>query len=146
MTSVDCPTDCLGESGLALTLSRLTGCLCQGFWAAIYPGDSQALTSAGNCTFHLTALFVHIIEGTDENRADLIEVATTDRAQFAHAAQRARDDRARAKVKADTEAELSAHGFTILDRDRGYYETDYIHIRELIASAKARTRAGRTAA
>ncbi len=70
----------------------------------------------------------------DETRADLIEVATTDPAQFPHAAQRARDDRARAKIKADTEAELSAHGFAILDRDRGYYETDYINIRELVTT------------
>lgn len=71
-------------------------------------------------------------EDDDETRADLIDVATTDPAQFAHAAQRARDDRARAKIKADTEADLKAGGFEILDRDRGYYETDYVRISELV--------------
>ena len=70
-------------------------------------------------------------EDDEETRADLIDVATTDPAQFVHAAQRARDDRARTKIKAETEAELSAHGFEILDRDRGYYETDYVRISEL---------------
>ncbi len=69
-----------------------------------------------------------------EIRADLIDVATTDPAQFAHAAQRARDDRERAKVKADAEAELAGRGYEILDRDRGYYETDYTRLSELVTA------------
>lgn len=69
-----------------------------------------------------------------EARAQLIDVATHDPAQFAHTAQRARDDRARAKVKADTEADLTARGFEVLDRDRGYYETDYTRLNELVTA------------
>ena len=69
----------------------------------------------------------------DENtRAELIEYAQQDAAQFPHAAQRARDDRARAKVQADIEADLAARGFEVLPRERGYYETDYIRISELL--------------
>ncbi|HWU45751.1 MAG TPA: ParB/RepB/Spo0J family partition protein [Humibacter sp.] len=70
-------------------------------------------------------------EDDDATRADLIEIAINDPAQFTHAAQRARDDRARAQVKAQTEDELRGRGYEILDRDRGYYDTDYISIREL---------------
>ncbi|MCJ1698072.1 ParB/RepB/Spo0J family partition protein, partial [Rathayibacter caricis] len=39
-------------------------------------------------------------EEDEQTRAQLIKVATTDPAQFVHAAQRARDERARAQVKA----------------------------------------------
>ena len=70
-------------------------------------------------------------EGDDETVADLIDVAENDPAQFAHAAQRARDERRLAKIKADATADLIERGYEILDRDRGYYETDYISIREL---------------
>lgn len=64
-------------------------------------------------------------EDDEATRADLIGIAINDPAQFAHAAQRARDDRARAQVKAQTEDELRGRGYEILDHDRGYYETDY---------------------
>ena len=70
-------------------------------------------------------------EDDETTRADLIGIAINDPGQFAHAAQRARDERARAQVKAQTEDELRGRGYEILDRDRGYYETDYISIREL---------------
>jgi ParB family chromosome partitioning protein len=73
-------------------------------------------------------------DGDEAIRADLIQVATTDPAQFAHAAQRARDDKARAQVKADAEAELSGRGYTILDNDPGYYDTEYTRISELLTA------------
>jgi ParB family chromosome partitioning protein len=71
-------------------------------------------------------------EGGDKTVADLIEVAVTDPAQFAHAAQRARDNIKRSTVKKATEAELAARGFEILDREFGYYETDYVGINNLV--------------
>ncbi|MBN9628999.1 MAG: chromosome partitioning protein, partial [Actinobacteria bacterium] len=73
-------------------------------------------------------------DGDEEIRADLIQVATTDPAQFAHAAQRARDEKARATTKADTEAGLVGRGYTILDSDAGYYDTEYTRISELLTA------------
>lgn len=70
-------------------------------------------------------------EGDADTVADLIDVAENNPAQFAHAAQRARDERRLAKIKADATADLIGRGYEVLDRDRGYYETDYISIREL---------------
>ena len=63
--------------------------------------------------------------------ADLIDVAENNPTQFAHAAQRARDERRLAKITADATADLIERGYEVLDRDRGYYETDYISVREL---------------
>jgi ParB family chromosome partitioning protein len=71
-------------------------------------------------------------DGDSEIRADLIQVATTDPAQFAHAAQRARDEKTRAKTKTDAEADLAGRGYLILDSDPGYYDTDYTRISELL--------------
>lgn len=70
-------------------------------------------------------------DGDAETVASLIEVAETDPTQFAHTAQRARDDRRLAKIKADATAELIERGYEVLTRDPGYYETDYINIHEL---------------
>jgi ParB family chromosome partitioning protein len=74
------------------------------------------------------------VDGDDDIRADLIQVATTDPAQFAHAAQRARDDKARAQVKADAETELSGRGYVVLENDPGYYDTEYTRISELLTA------------
>ena len=67
-------------------------------------------------------------EGDDETVSVLIDIATTSPEQFAHAAQRARDDKRVATMKADAAADLIARGFEVLDRDRGSYETDYTSI------------------
>lgn len=71
-------------------------------------------------------------EGDDETVSQLIEVAENEPTQFAHAAQRARDDKRRAEITAAATADLIERGYEILTRDRGYYETDYISIRELV--------------
>ena len=73
-------------------------------------------------------------DGDEEIRADLIQVATTDPAQFAHAAQRARDEKARAKTKTDAEADLAGRGYLILDLDPGYYDTVYTRVSELLTA------------
>ncbi|SDZ48473.1 ParB/RepB/Spo0J family partition protein [Herbiconiux ginsengi] len=73
-------------------------------------------------------------QGDDDTVADLIETATTDPGQFAHAAQRARDEKARAEEKAAVEAEYAARGYTVLDRERGHYETDYTLVRNLVSA------------
>jgi ParB family chromosome partitioning protein len=72
-------------------------------------------------------------EGDDETVTDLIDMATTVPEQFAHAVQRARDNRRRATIKAEATADLIARGYTILDREPGYYETDgAVRLRELV--------------
>ncbi|POH62979.1 chromosome partitioning protein [Cryobacterium zongtaii] len=67
-------------------------------------------------------------EGDDETVSVLIDIATTSPEQFAHAAQRARDDKRVATMKADATADLIARGFEVLDRERGSYENDYTSI------------------
>jgi ParB family chromosome partitioning protein len=67
-------------------------------------------------------------EGDDETVSVLIDIATSTPEQFAHAVQRARDDKRVATMKADATADLIARGFTVLDRDRGSYENDYTSI------------------
>ena len=67
----------------------------------------------------------------DATRAQLIEVATSDPTQFTHAAQRARDERTRAKVKADAESDLTARGYTIIDHEVYYGDSGHTNIREL---------------
>lgn len=73
-------------------------------------------------------------DGEDDIRADLIQVATTDPAQFAHAAQRARDEKARVATKANAEAEVAGSGYTVLENDPGYYDIDYTRISELLTA------------
>jgi ParB family chromosome partitioning protein len=74
-------------------------------------------------------------EGDNETVTDLIDMATTVPEQFAHAVQRARDDRRRATIKAEATADLIARGYTVLDREPGYYETDGpVRIRELVTA------------
>lgn len=96
--------------------------------------ESQFATAAvveHQLTFDQAAALIEF-EGDDGKVADLIEVATTEPAQFAHAAQRARDDKARAEEVARVSVELREQGYTVLDRDPGYYDDTYIRIGDLV--------------
>ena len=62
----------------------------------------------------------------------LIEVATESPEQFAHATQRARDEKRLSAIRETATAELIARGFTVLDHEPGYYETDYTPVRDLL--------------
>lgn len=77
-------------------------------------------------------------EGEDDTVASLIEVATKQPEQFAHTAQRARDEKALAEQVAQTCVELREKGFTILDRDPGYYDTDHTRISNLLTEDGSR--------
>jgi len=70
-------------------------------------------------------------EDDPEVTADLIQVATTEPAKFAHAVQRARDERERARRKADAIADLTARGFAVLDSRPGYNDKSHTSIRDL---------------
>jgi ParB family chromosome partitioning protein len=73
-------------------------------------------------------------EGEDDTVASLIEVATKQPEQFAHTAQRARDEKALAEQLAQTCVELREKGFTILESDPGYYDTDHTRISNLLSN------------
>lgn len=63
--------------------------------------------------------------------AALIETAAKDPARFEHEAQRARDERARAQVQAEAVADLTARGYTILEREVYYGEPGPINLNAL---------------
>lgn len=96
--------------------------------------ESQFATAAvveHQLTFDQAATLIEF-EGDDERVADLIEVATSQPEQFAHAAQRARDEKARAEEVARVSVELREQGYTVLDRDPGYYDDTYVRIGDLV--------------
>lgn len=109
----------------------------------IKPATVKAGIAVAENTFAASAIVSHALtldqaatliefEGDEELLADLIEVAEHDPAQFAHSAQQARDEKVREQAKAAIEADHAARGFVVLDRERGYYETDYTLLRELV--------------
>jgi len=73
-------------------------------------------------------------EGDDSTVDKLIDTATNSPSQFAHVAQRARDDRARAAARAEAEAKLTEAGYVVLTSQPGYYDTDYTPLTDLIDS------------
>ncbi|WP_345763389.1 ParB/RepB/Spo0J family partition protein [Diaminobutyricibacter sp. McL0608] len=77
-------------------------------------------------------------EDDEEARAQLIDVAVSDPTQFAHAAQRARDEHRRTQLKTSAEAALAEQGYTVLDREPGYHDSDYTNIRDLITADGAK--------
>ena len=131
----------LAFEGLSVTaIARRTGTKTKEVKTALAVTENQVAATAiqeHQLTLDQAAVLIEF-DDDDEIRADLIEVATTDPAQFAHAAQRARDEKARATIKADAEAELAGRGYTILDTDPGYYDTEYTRISELLTAEDQR--------
>lgn len=127
----------LAFEGLSVTaIARRTGTKQKEVKTALAVVENQVAASAiqeHQLTLDQAAVLIEF-DGDDELRADLIQVATTDPAQFAHAAQRARDEKARAITKADSEADLAARGYMVLDADPGYYDTEYARISELLTA------------
>jgi ParB family transcriptional regulator, chromosome partitioning protein len=71
-------------------------------------------------------------EGDTDTVDALIEVATESPEQFAHATQRARDEKRLTAIREAATADLIGRGFTVLDHEPGYYETDWTPIRDLL--------------
>jgi ParB family chromosome partitioning protein len=127
----------LAFEGLTITaIARRTGTKTREVKTALaVTGNTTAKTAIQEHALTLDQAAVLIeFEDDDTARADLIQVATTDPAQFAHAAQRARDDKARNTIKATAEADLIARGYVILENDPGYYDTQYVRISELLTA------------
>ncbi|MFF9563915.1 ParB/RepB/Spo0J family partition protein [Leifsonia sp. NPDC014704] len=127
----------LAFEGLSVTaIARRTGTKQKEVKTALAVTENPVAASAiheHQLTLDQAAVLIEF-DSDDGIRADLIQVATTDPSQFAHAAQRARDDKARAQVKADTEADLAGRGYTILANDPGYYDSEYTRISELLTA------------
>ena len=127
----------LAFEGLTVTaIARRTGTKQKEVKTALAVSENPVAASAiqeHQLTLDQAAVLIEF-DGDDEIREDLIQVATTDPAQFAHAAQRARDEKARATTKADAKAELVGRGYAILDTDPGYYDTEYTRISELLTA------------
>ncbi|WP_231918796.1 MULTISPECIES: chromosome partitioning protein [unclassified Leifsonia] len=131
----------LAFEGLTITaIARRTGSKTREVKTALaVTENSAAATALHEHPLTLDQAAVLIEFDTDEHtRAELIQVATTDPAQFLHAAQRARDEKIRAQAKADAEADLAARGYEILDTDPGYYDTQYTRISELLTAENDR--------
>ncbi|MEV8213986.1 ParB/RepB/Spo0J family partition protein [Leifsonia sp. NPDC077715] len=127
----------LAFEGLSVTaIARRTGTRQKEVKTALAVTENPVAASAIQehpLTLDQAAVLIEF-DSDEATRADLIQVATTNPAQFVHAAQRARDDKARAQVKADAEAELSRHGYAVLENDPGYYDTEYTRISELLTA------------
>ncbi len=78
-------------------------------------------------------------EGDDATVANLIEVATENPGGFEHAAQRARDDRARTQAITAAQDEAAGRGFVVLERQPSTWEKDdHTSIQELATAAGER--------
>jgi len=131
----------LAFEGLTITaIARRTGSKTREVKTALAITDNPAAATALHehpLTLDQAAVLIEF--DTDEHtRTELIQVATTDPAQFPHAAQRARDEKTRAQAKADTEVDLAGRGYEILDTDPGYYDTQYTRISELLTAENDR--------
>ncbi|MEV8241987.1 ParB/RepB/Spo0J family partition protein [Microbacterium testaceum] len=127
----------LAFEGMSVTaIAKRTGTKAKEVKTAIAVAENATAASAIHehaLTLDQAAVLIEF-EDDEDTRDNLIAVATRDPGQFAHAAQRARDERARAQAKAEKEAELAEAGWEILDRDRGYYETDLARLTELVTA------------
>ena len=96
-------------------------------------GTASEAINAHELTLDQAAALIEFEADPDTVDA-LIEVATENPNQFAHATQRARDDQRIAAIKSSAAAELIERGFAVLDNEPGYYETDFTPIRDLVTS------------
>jgi ParB family chromosome partitioning protein len=93
-------------------------------------GASEAIAKH-DLTLDQAAALIEFDGDTDTVDA-LIEVATDSPEQFAHATQRARDEKRLTAIRQAATADLIGRGFTVLDHEPGYYETDWTPIRDLL--------------
>ncbi|AWB88130.1 ParB/RepB/Spo0J family partition protein [Mycetocola zhujimingii] len=94
-------------------------------------GTAASAIVSHSITLDQAAVLIEF-EDDDDTVKSLIDAAENDPTSFPHVAQRARDERRLDKIAAEATAALIERGYEILTRDRGYYETDYTSIRELV--------------
>ena len=115
----------------AAVISRRTGTKSAEVKKGLAVAESAAVTESADLyalTLDQAAVLIEF-EDDEEVLATLSMDARDRPEQFDHSVQRARDDRARAASVATLTAELVAEGWTVLDREPGYYEsTEYVRL------------------
>lgn len=112
----------------AATIGRRTGTRAAEVKKGLAVAESATVTESADLydlTLDQAAVLIEFMDDA-EVLAELSTEAGQRPAQFDHAVQRARDDRARAAAVAARTAELVEQGWTILDRSPGYYEAEHV--------------------
>jgi len=118
------------EGMSAAVISRRTGTKSAEVKKGLAVAESAAVTESADLydlTLDQAAVLIEF-EDDEETLAALSMEARERPAQFDHAVQRARDDRARATSVAALTEELSGQGWPILDRSPGYYESEHVRL------------------
>jgi len=114
----------------AATIGRRTGTKVAEVKKGLAVADNAAVTESADL-YELTLDQAAVLIEFEDDADVLAELSTEARqrpAQFPHSVQRARDDRARAAAIATRTAELIEQGWTILDRQPGYYEAEHVRV------------------
>lgn len=114
----------------AATIGRRTGTKAAEVKKGLAVAESATVTESADLydlTLDQAAVLIEF-EDDAEVLAELSAEARQRPAQFDHAVQRARDNRARAAAVAALTAELVEQGWTILDRQPGYYEAEHVRV------------------
>ncbi|NQX10369.1 ParB/RepB/Spo0J family partition protein [Microbacteriaceae bacterium VKM Ac-2855] len=112
------------EGVTAATIAKRTGTKAATVKAGLAVADSAVVTSVlheHELTLDQAAVLLEF-EDDQDARDELVEVATADPRQFAHAAQRLRDEQERKARIAQVQAEHAERGFQILSRTDAYGE------------------------
>ena len=110
----------------AATIGRRTGTKAAEVKKGLAVADSAAVTESADLyelTLDQAAVLIEF-----EDDADVLAELSTEARQRPHSVQRARDDRARAAAIAARTAELVEQGWTVLDRQPGYYEAEHVRV------------------
>lgn len=108
----------------AASIAKRTGTKTDAVKKGLAVAESKAVTSAlheHELTLDQAAVLLEFEDDADA-RAELIEVATHDPAQFEHTAQSLRDEAAHQALLTATEQEHTANGFQVLTRTDAYSE------------------------
>jgi ParB family chromosome partitioning protein len=117
----------------AATIGRRTGTKAAEVKKGLAVAESATVTESADL-YDLTLDQAAVLIEFEDDAEVLAELSTEARqrpAQFDHAVQRARDNRARAAAVAARTAELVEQGWTILDRSPGYYESEHVRASSL---------------
>lgn len=122
------------EGVTAASIAKRTGVKTDAVKKGLAVAESATVTSVlheHELTLDQAAVLLEF-ENDADARAALIEVATSDPAQFEHTVQSLRDEAAHQALLAATEAEYTGHGYQVLTRTDAYGEgTAWVPLRQL---------------
>lgn len=124
----------LAFEGLTVAaIAKRTGTKAAEVKTAIAVAENPAAASAiheYSITLDQAAALIEF-EDSPELRDNLIEIASTEPSQFAHATQRARDQREREQKQAAAEAGLLERGYEVLDHEPDYHSREIVSLSNL---------------